>query len=131
MLKILVTILALTFSTAVYASECGEGSATKTEFLEQMSAKYEIYSLTEIARVKLINYVNPIRIANGSKPMELDAQFYFAPVEVNSTGVVWFSKGCVVAGSVVLLSSAELAKAMQLADIDADDFIPYKKGEDI
>ena len=130
-MKYFLVLAALLFATPAVANQCGEGSAPKTEFLDQMSAKYEIYTLTDEARIKLINYVNPIRTTNGAEPFTSDAQFYFAQVEVNATGVVWFSEGCVVAGSVILLPSAELAKAMQLAGVGAEDFIEYKKGSDI
>ena len=127
----LVALLLLLTPVTVLAASCGEGSVSKTEFLNKVSTEYKVFTLTPSAQERFIAYINPIRIKNGVKPLGLDAQFYFASADVNSTGVVWFEKECVVVGSVILLPSAGLAKAMQLAGLEVEDFIEYKKGVDL
>ena len=131
MFKVFLTALVLMFSSSVYAADCPEGSKAKVDFLTEASERYDVYTLTPTARTKFIAYLTPIRAAQGTSLLPVDAEFYFALVEVNGSGVAWFYEGCSIPGSIALVPSNILAEALARAGITPDDMIEYKKGEDI
>ncbi len=132
MFKALLAALFLILTpVSALAAQCPGSDTTESFFAYVKKNKFVVYILRPSAQERFSAYVNAIRTKNGVKTFSATAKFYFADIAVNTTGVVWMENGCVVAGSVLQLPSAELAKVMTLAGLKPEDMVKYEIGENI
>jgi len=93
---------------------------------------YAVYTLTDTGMEKLLKWANKARIEAELPAFEKETKFYFANVGVNSTGIVYIYKGCLIEGTDIIVPSVASAEAFRQAGILSEEIIPFiiKEGED-
>lgn len=109
------------------ANSCGPNVPTQDQFLTQaMGNGLKVYTLTDAAQVKLRTLINNVRSRHGAPLRTETSKFFFASIAVNTTGVVFMDKGCVLPDSVLQIPSAGLASLFQAAGIKDDEIVEYR-----
>jgi len=125
-----IVLFALAFVLApvvVSANSCGPNVPTQDQFLTaKMGEGLKIYTLTDAAQVKLKTMINSVRSKHGVPLRSETSKFFFAQIGVNTTGVIFMDKGCVIPDSVIQIPSAGLASLFQAAGIKDEEIVEYR-----
>lgn len=123
---VLFTLALVSTSVVASANSCGLNVPTQDQFLTKaMSNGIKVYTLTDAAQVKLRTMINSVRSRHGAPLRTETSKFFFGSIGVNTTGVVFMDKGCVLVDSVLQIPSAGLASLFQAAGIKDEEIVEY------
>lgn len=104
--------------------------ATESEFMEQIAnVEPVLFIASNEALVKFLEYVNGVRAVNNLFPFEAEKLIiglFEDNGEIQVGTVMIDSYGCVVIGSIVVMTAVEWAEFIVPIGISSDDFTSYR-----